>query len=141
MSATEAEFEELAEVWEASVRATHHFLQNEDFELIKSLIVSDFLPAVRLYRVRDAQGQVQGFLGVSDEQIEMLFIRPDCRGAGIGKLLLRFAIDSLGLGKVDVNEQNDQAVGFYRHMGFRVIGRSETDSMNKPYPILHLSLA
>jgi len=42
--------------------------------------------------------------------------------------------------KVDVNEQNDQALGFYKGNGFKVISRSEMDSSGKPYPILHLEL-
>ena len=32
-------------------------------------------------------------------------------------------------------------VGVYKqHLGFEIIGRDETDSMGKPYPILHLQL-
>ena len=42
--------------------------------------------------------------------------------------------------KVDVNEQNEKALQFYLHLGFQVIGRDETDSMGKPFPILHLQL-
>ncbi|QDU40899.1 putative N-acetyltransferase YjaB [Maioricimonas rarisocia] len=32
------------------------------------------------------------------------------------------------------------AVGFYRHLGADVIGRSDRDSMGKPFPLLHLRL-
>lgn len=42
--------------------------------------------------------------------------------------------------KVDVNEQNPQAIGFYEKMGFKPIGRSEKDGSGKPYPIIHMSL-
>ncbi len=42
--------------------------------------------------------------------------------------------------KVDVNEQNPQAVGFYEHMGFRLVSKSELDGEGKPYPILHMQL-
>lgn len=38
----------------------------------------------------------------------------------------------------DVNEQNEQAIGFYIYKGFSVAGRSELDGTGKPYPILHL---
>ena len=41
---------------------------------------------------------------------------------------------------VDVNEQNEQAYGFYRHLGFKVIGRDATDASGEPYPILHLKI-
>ncbi|ENH9207696.1 GNAT family N-acetyltransferase, partial [Vibrio vulnificus] len=46
----------------------------------------------------------------------------------------------LGVTKVDVNEQNPQAVGFYEHMGFKVVSRSPLDDMGKPFPILHMTL-
>jgi putative acetyltransferase len=39
-----------------------------------------------------------------------------------------------------VNEQNEQAVGFYMHLGCAVIDRSERDRMGMPYPLLHLRL-
>ena len=43
--------------------------------------------------------------------------------------------------RVDVNEQNVRAVGFYERLGFRQIGRSPLDSAGMPYPLLHLSEA
>lgn len=45
-----------------------------------------------------------------------------------------------GIRRVDVNEQNVQAAGFYARLGFRVTGRDATDPSGRPYPILHLSL-
>lgn len=41
---------------------------------------------------------------------------------------------------VDVNEQNEQAVGFYKRMGFTINGRTDTDGLGKPYPILQMKL-
>ena len=70
----------------------------------------------------------------------MLFIDPDFRGKGIGSILTNFAITTLKIEKVDVNEQNPQAVGFYKKLGFKIIGRSELDGQAKPYPILHLKI-
>ncbi len=140
-SIASSEYPEVMRVWEASVRATHHFLQEEDILLFRRLIPEQYLDAVRLYAVRDASNTILGFLGVSDEQIEMLFIHPDARGKGMGAALLNYAVDELHLSRVDVNEQNEQAVGFYHHMGFTVTGRSELDGMGKPYPLLHLRKA
>jgi putative acetyltransferase len=39
-----------------------------------------------------------------------------------------------------VNEQNDQALVYYLRMGFEVVGRSELDGTDKPYPLLHMRL-
>ena len=62
--------------------------------------------------------QVVGFVGVEDGKVEMLFIHPAWTGQGIGSRLLAYVVDSLGARTVDVNEQNEQAVGFYLRMGF-----------------------
>lgn len=52
-----------------------------------------------------------------------------------------FVINDLHILKVDVNEQNPQAVGFYEKMGYRKVGRSDVDGMGKPYPLLHFEYA
>lgn len=134
------EYQEVVDVWEASVRATHHFLKEEDIEYFKPLILNTYLDAVELRCVRNNDNKIIGFLGVAEHNLEMLFIEPDYRGKRIGKLLLDYSIDNLNVTKVDVNEQNEQAVGFYKYYGFDVIGRSELDASGKPYPILHMEL-
>jgi len=141
MPAVRKDFEEITDVWEASVRATHDFLDEKDIVYFRSLILSDYLHSVRdLFCVRDEEHNIIAFIGVADKNIEMLFIHPDARGNGIGKALVRFAIGKFGINSVDVNEQNAQAVGFYLKMGFKVAGRDELDGSGKPYPILHMQL-
>lgn len=135
-----SEYPILVEVWEASVRATHNFLKEEDIAYFKPLILSTYLDAVEVRCARDSKGNILGFSGVSDNNLEMLFIHPDSRGKGIGRKLLAHAIDELEVQKVDVNEQNEQGVGFYKHYGFEVVGRSALDASGKPYPILHMEL-
>ncbi len=134
------DYPRLVEVWEASVRATHHFVKESDIEIFRPM-VRDVLPHLTLACVRAVDGAVAGFIAVSERNVDMLFIHPDGRGQGIGRLLLTHAVESLAATTVDVNEQNEQAVGFYLRMGFEVVGRSELDGTGKPYPILHLRLA
>lgn len=137
--ATEQDYPMISAVWEASVQATHHFLPEDYFNYIKTILPT-FFPAVQLY-VWDQPGEgIHGFLGVADHKIEMLFIHPVSRGKGIGKQLALFAITNLEATKLDVNEQNEQAVGFYRHLQFEVTGRSATDGLGKPFPLLHMEL-
>lgn len=134
------DYPRLVEVWEASVRATHHFVKESDIEIFRPM-VRDVLPRLTLTCARAVDGAVVGFIAVSEGNVDMLFIHPDGRGQGIGRLLLTHAVESLAATTVDVNEQNEQAVGFYLRMGFEVVGRSELDGTGKPYPILHLRLA
>jgi putative acetyltransferase len=137
--ATEKDYPAIIEVWEQSVRATHHFLPEDYLQEIKTLLPS-ILPAVPVYVFKTEKGTIKGILGVAEQKIEMLFIHPGSRGQGIGKLLTRFAVDELKADKVDVNEQNEQAVGFYMKMGFVQKGRTDTDSMGRPFPLLLMEL-
>ena len=131
---------ELLTVWESSVRATHHFLTNDDVNSIKPYAQQGFTGISELFYVIDENGNVSGFMGVENKKIEMLFIHPMYRGNGIGKEFIQYAVKSLGATRVDVNEQNIQGVGFYIHMGFNVISRSSLDEMGRPFPILHMSI-
>ncbi len=138
--AAEKDYPELAEIWERSVRATHHFLEEDYLQLIKSLLIPVIFPAVQIYVYRNHNSAIAGFSGVAENKIEMLFIDPPYRGKGIGKKLTLFAIDHLHISKVDVNEENEQAIRFYLHMGFKITGRTELDPMGKPHPILQMEL-
>ena len=132
------DYPELLDVWENSVRATHDFLTEEDIEFFKPIIIEQAFPNVELRCVRNESEAIVGFVGVHEAKIEMLFITDTARGIGIGKALLKFATEQLGANLVDVNEQNPKAVGFYLHMGFKVMSRSPLDDMGKPFPILHM---
>lgn len=136
---TSDNYAELLVIWEDSVRATHNFLTEEDIESFKPMILEHAFPAVELRCVKESD-TILGFIGVSDTKVEMLFLRNSARGKGIGRALLDYAVNELGCDKVDVNEQNPQAVGFYEHYGFKVISRSPLDDSGKPFPILHMKL-
>ena len=131
----------LISLWEASVRATHHFLPEAEIDVLKPLILEHYFAAVDLVCARDEAAGIVGFCGVLDGNIEMLFIAPEARGRGIGRLLVAHAISRQGATRVDVNEQNVQALGFYQRMRFAVTGRSPLDGQGKPYPLLHMVLA
>ena len=137
---TEQDYDELIQLWEKSVRSTHHFLTEESIQFYKPLIRNHYLSAVELSIIRNSHGKIAAFMGLSDELIEMLFVHPDEQGKGYGKTLLEFAVNERGFRKVDVNEQNEQAFRFYRNRGFEVISRDETDAQGKPFPILHMQL-
>ena len=130
------------EVWEASTRATHTFITEQDIRALRRSVRYGLTRFRQVHTVRDGNDVAVGFIALGGDKVEMLFVHPDYRATGVGKRLMRFAVDDLGATRVDVNEQNDQALDFYLHLGFRVVGRSEDDgSGQQPYPLLHLNLA
>jgi putative acetyltransferase len=70
----------------------------------------------------------------------MLFVDAREHGRGVGSALLSFVVANSGVTQVDVNEQNAQAVEFYRRRGFAIVGRSARDGQGRPYPLLHMQL-
>lgn len=126
-------------VWESSVTATHDFLSNQDIILLRPTVL-ECLRNVPVLLVATEGTRPVGFLGMNGECVDMLFVDARFRGQGTGGALLREAMDR-GARRLDVNEQNPQAVGFYLHMGFTVSGRSETDALGLPFPILHMARA
>lgn len=130
----------LIRIWENSVRATHDFLREEDLQFYKPLVLNEYFHQVELFCHKDGNLEITGFMGIAGDNLEMLFIQPALRGHGIGKELLSYAIEEQKVKRVDVNEQNVQAVGFYKHLGFHVVSRSELDGAGKHYPLLHMEL-
>lgn len=131
------DYSKIMEIWEASVKATHDFLKQEDFELFKNLIPNEFLPQLNVFVMED-EGIIPAFFAVSDDNLEMLFVDAESRGKGFGKFAVDYIINILKIYKVDVNKQNTEAVDFYLKQGYQRIGYSETDGMGKPYPLLYL---
>ncbi|WP_185289900.1 GNAT family N-acetyltransferase [Chryseobacterium lactis] len=133
------DYPKIMEIWESAVKATHDFLAEEDFNYFKEAIPRDYLPNLEVFLITE-NDDAKGFASVAEGNLEMLFIHNDSRGKGYGKKLYEFMKEKTGLTKVDVNEQNPQAIGFYEKMGFRKTGRSEKDGSGKEYPIIHMSL-
>lgn len=134
------DYPELLALWENSVRATHDFITEQDITSFKPMILEQAFPVVSLKCIKNNNNVILGFIGIHQQKVEMLFILNEARGQGIGKKLMEYAIAELSVNRVDVNEQNPLAIGFYQHLGFKVASRSPVDDMGKPFPILHLKL-
>ena len=131
--------QELLQVWEKSVRATHLFLSDEEVKAIKNYVPQALSGIAHLLIAENETGRPVAFMGVEDGVLEMLFIAPEERGQGLGKQLIRCGIKNYGVERLAVNEQNPQAKGFYEHMGFQVYKRTETDEQGNPYPLLYMN--
>ena len=131
---------QLLEVWEDSVKATHTFLSNEEIEKIKEYVPQALIGISHLIIETDKKGIPIAFMGIEENKLEMLFIKNSERGKGIGKQLLNYGIENYGVNDLAVNEDNPQAKEFYEHMGFKVYQRNELDDQGNPYPVLYMRL-
>ena len=122
-------------IWESSVRATHNFLSDPEINNIKKYVPHALRRVSHLIVAYDENEPV-AFMGINDLKLEMLFVAANQRGNGIGKALITYGIHNLDINELAVNEQNPGARGFYEHMGFKAVERSEFDDQGNPYPIL-----
>ena len=124
---------------ERIVKASHHFLTESDIhDLILDVRLA--LKSVEDLVVLHYKNVPVGLIGIEDKKVEMLFILPNYFGCGFGKRLMDIAIRDYGCTYVDVNEQNPKARNFYRHLGFREYGRTESDTQGRPFPIIKMKL-
>lgn len=127
----------LIKIWEASVRASHHFLTEDDIHSLCPQAEDAVRQIETLWAVYDDDAVI-GFMGIQSCKIEMLFLHPGYFRKGIGRKLIKKAFSELDVQYVDVNEQNPSALRFYERMGFRTFRRDSTDDCGNPFPVLRM---
>ncbi len=137
---TEILVNQLLEVWEDSVKATHLFLSSGEIENIKKYVPQALKKVSHLVIIENENNIPIAFIGIEDRKLEMLFIKNSERGNGLGKKLLNYGIENYSVNELAVNEQNPNAKGFYEYMGFKTYKRTELDEQGNPYPILYMKL-
>ena len=129
---------ELLEIWEDSVKATHLFLSNEEISDIKEYVPQALKEVKHLIVFKNDDKKLSAFMGINDKKLEMLIVKNSERRKGIGKKLLNYGIEKYGVNDLTVNEQNKEALTFYKHMGFKVYNKSNVDEQGGSYPILYM---
>lgn len=132
--------EYLCTIWRASVTATHDFLTPAEIDRLAAYVPGALKEIPVLITAGDNEDKPDAFMGIAGNKLEMLFIAPAARGKGLGRQLLTYGIDELGVTELCVNEDNPQAKGFYEHLGFVVYKRTERDEQGGLYPLLYMSL-
>lgn len=82
---TTEQIKQLTAVWEASVRATHAFLSDEEIMRIRGYVPQALGGVAHLIVAEREGGSTVAFMGVEGERLEMLFLAPDARGEGLGR--------------------------------------------------------
>lgn len=137
---TETLVNQLLEVWEDSVKATHLFLSSGEIENIKEYVPKAIFGVSHLVIIENESHRPIGFMGIEGTKLEMLFIKNSERGKGLGKQLLNYGIENYNVNELTVNEQNLNSKGFYEHIGFKTYKRTELDEQGNSYPIVYMRL-
>lgn len=130
----------LVDIWEKSVNATHNFLTKDEINKIKKHVPFAINNVEHLIIAATEFDEPIGFMGINKNKLEMLFITPKETGKGVGKKLLQYGMINYNLNKLTVNEQNQNAIGFYTHFGFKTYKRTDLDEEGNPYPLLYMKI-
>ena len=88
----------------------------EHFEM-----VHDLLPQAELYvHENEAPRQIDGFIGLTENHIEGIFVAKSARSKGIGRALLEYAKSRKPRLTLSVYQKNERALAFYRREQFAV---------------------
>lgn len=132
----------LIDLWEDSVKASHHFLSKQDIIELKEE-VKEGLKTCEAVIVASNEKDFLGFIAGQNNKIEMLFVAQKYFKQGIGKKLVYQAcvryLQEYDEMLVDCNTENESALQFYTKLGFQRLSQSKTDSKGRDFPITHLS--
>jgi putative acetyltransferase len=79
---TPALLEQLLEIWERSVRATHTFLSEAEILRIREYVPCALSQTPCLVTAELTPCRPVAFMGLDRENLEMLFVAPEARGQG-----------------------------------------------------------
>ena len=114
------ELDAVMQIWLHGNLDAHAFIPasfwTEHFEMVR-----DMLPQAELYVHEDEDTrQIDGFIGLTENHIEGIFVAKSARSEGIGKALLEYAKSRKPRLTLSVYQKNQRAIAFYRREQFGV---------------------
>ena len=95
-------------------------------------MVRDMLPQAKLYVHEDEDTrQTHGFIGLTENHIEGIFVAKSARSEGIGKALLEYAKSRKPYLMLSVYQKNERALAFYRREQFVVQSEGIDEDTNE----------
>ena len=108
----------VAEIWLDTNIKTHYFISAQYWKSILEL-VKELLLQATVYVYEDKQ-EIQGFIGLSNEYIEGIFVSAEMQSQGIGKILLNYVKGKRNKLILNVYQKNTRAISFYQREGFEI---------------------
>ena len=119
------------QIWLHGNLDAHAFISasfwTEHFEMVR-----DLLPQAELYvHENEAPRQIDGFIGLTENHIEGIFIAKAARSKGVGKSLLEYAKSCKPYLTLRVYQKNERALAFYRREQFVVQSEGIDEDTNE----------
>lgn len=128
----DGDINDVMDIWLDSNIFAHSFI-SEDYWRKNFEFVKQALPKAQVY-VYEENGEICGFIGMSDDYVEGIFVRTDKRGAGIGTKLLETAKEIKNEIFLGVYCKNKSAVNFYKNQGFVIVDENtDNDTSEAEY--------
>lgn len=127
----EGDLTAIMQIWlDTNVKA-HDFIPKEywtdHYEMVRRA-----LPQAEVYVYEDdATKQIDGFIGLSEDYIEGLFVREDVQSNGIGKQLLEYVKSVKADMSLRVYQKNTRAIRFYQREQFVIRSENTDGSTNQ----------
>lgn len=113
-----ADINKVADIWLDTNLKAHYFISAQywknNFDFVKEM-----LSQAEVYVYEDGQ-KIQGFIGLSGEHIEGIFVSDEMQSQGIGKALLDWIKDRKTKLCLNVYQKNTRAIHFYQREGFEI---------------------
>ena len=113
-----ADINKVADIWLDTNIKAHYFIPAQywkrNFDLVKELLLQ-----ATVYVYEDKQ-EIQGFVGLSDEYIEGIFVSAEMQSQGIGKILLNYVKGKRNNLLLNVYQKNARTISFYQREGFEI---------------------
>ena len=108
----------VADIWLKTNLKAHYFIPEQywtsNYELVKEM-----MSQAEVYVYEDDK-MIQGFVGLSNEYMEGIFVSDEMQSCGIGKLLLEYIKNKKARLRLNVYQKNARAISFYQREGFDI---------------------
>ena len=119
------------QIWLYTNIKAHSFIP-QNYWTDNYAVVKDLLPQAEIYVYEDDDSnQIDGFIGLTDNYIEGIFIREALQSRGIGKQLLNYVKKIKSIMSLSVYQKNTRAITFYQREQFVIRSENIDDSTNE----------
>lgn len=119
------------QIWLDTNIKAHSFIP-PNYWIDNYAMVKDILPQAEIYVYEDDNtNQIDGFIGLTNNYIEGIFVREAIQSKGIGKRLLNYAKEIKSSLRLSVYQKNTHAIAFYQREQFVIRSENIDDSTNE----------